>query len=143
MLIDKPEIRRLIPHAGAMCLIDRVHAWDLWHIDCTSDSHRDADHPLRRNGRLAALHAFEYGAQAAAVHGGLLAAKAEGSMPRAWLGALHEGRLGVDRLDTIAASLEITAVLLLGQDGNAIYRCRLTADGAAVAEARVTIMRRN
>ena len=49
----------------------------------------------------------------------------------------------VDRLDTLVASLEIAAVLLLSDGGNAIYRCRVAAAGAAVAEARITIMRRN
>ena len=93
MLIDKPAIRRLIPHAGAMCLIDSVSAWIPSRIDCSSDTHRDPDHPLRRDGRLAALHAFEYAAQAAAIHGGLLAAHEGRPVPRAWLGALRDARL--------------------------------------------------
>jgi predicted hotdog family 3-hydroxylacyl-ACP dehydratase len=142
MLIDKAAIRRLVPHAGTMCLIDGVSAWDDSGIACTSDSHRDPDHPLRRDGRLAALHAFEYGAQAAAIHGGLLAATAGRPVPRAWLGALRDARLHVDRLDSIVASLEIAAVLLLNEDGNAIYRCRIAAAGASIGEARITIMRR-
>ena len=142
MLIDKAAIRQLIPHAGSMCLIDSVSAWNVSRIDCTSESHHDPDHPLRRDGRLAALHAFEYGAQAAAIHGGLLAAKADRPVPRAWLGALRDARMDVDRLDTIVASLEIAAVLLHSEDGNAIYRCRIAATGTTIAEARITIMRR-
>jgi predicted hotdog family 3-hydroxylacyl-ACP dehydratase len=143
MLIDKAAIRHLIPHAGTMCLIDSVTAWDVSRIVCASNSHHDTDHPLRRDGALAALHAFEYGAQAAAIHGGLLATKAGRPIPRAWLGSLRDARLDIDRLDTIIAPLEIAADLLLSEHGNAIYRCRLAAAGAAIAEARLTIMRRN
>jgi predicted hotdog family 3-hydroxylacyl-ACP dehydratase len=143
MLIDKVAIRHLIPHAGTMCLIDSVSAWDVSRIVCASNSHRHTDHPLRRDGVLAALHAFEYGAQAAAIHGGLLAARAGRPIPRAWLGSLRDARLDSDRLDTIIAPLEIGAELLLSEDGNAIYRCRVAADGKPIAEARVTIMRRH
>ena len=143
MRIDKSAIRRLIPHAGAMCLIDRVHAWDSSHIDCASDSHRDPENPLRSGGHLPALHAFEYGAQAAAIHGGLMAVRAGRGVPRAWLGAIRHGYLDVDRLDTIATTLEISAEVLLSDEGNVIYRCRIAAGGAPVADARITIMRRN
>ncbi|MFO1154424.1 MAG: hypothetical protein U1E42_12300 [Rhodospirillales bacterium] len=142
MLIDKAAIRQLVPHAGGMCLIDAVHAWDASHIECSSHSHRDPGNPLRRHGRLAALHAFEYGAQAAAIHGGLLAAETGQPMPRAWLGALRDAHLSACRLDTIPTPLQIVAVLLLNENGNAIYRCRVGATGIAIASARLVIVRR-
>src|SRR5438874_2386771 len=69
--INKAEIRTLIPHSGLMCLLDQVTQWDDRSITCVTNTHRDPANPLRRNGHLSALHAFEYGAQAAAVHGGL------------------------------------------------------------------------
>ena len=62
----------MIPHAGAMALIARVLHWDAEHLDAEADAPGTA-HPLLRDGRLHALHACEYGAQAAAVHGALLA----------------------------------------------------------------------
>ena len=71
--INKAEIRALIPHSGLMCLLDSVIQWDDRSIACISHTHRDVANPLRREGRLSAVHAFEYGAQAAAVHGGLRA----------------------------------------------------------------------
>ena len=71
--INKAEIRTLIPHSGLMCLLDEVTQWDDRSITCITNTHRDPANPLRRDGRLSALHAFEYGAQAAAVHGGLRA----------------------------------------------------------------------
>jgi predicted hotdog family 3-hydroxylacyl-ACP dehydratase len=71
--IKKAEIRTLIPHSGLMCLLDEVTEWDQRSIVCITNTHRDPVNPLRREGCLAAVHAFEYGAQAAAVHGGLRA----------------------------------------------------------------------
>ena len=65
MAIEKAEIRALIPHAGLMCLLDRVLQWDDESIVCVSQTHRDSNNPLRRDRRLSALHAVEYGAQAA------------------------------------------------------------------------------
>ena len=34
--LTKAEIAALIPHAGAMCLLDRVVHWDAEKIRCTS-----------------------------------------------------------------------------------------------------------
>ena len=72
-LLAHAELEALIPHAGGMCLLDTVESWDAETIHCRSLSHLRADNPLREKGRLAALHLAEYGAQAMAVHGGLLA----------------------------------------------------------------------
>lgn len=142
MLIGKEEIRRLIPHAGSMCLIDAVSGWDPEAIVCVASSHRHPDHPLRRDGQLAAMHAFEYAAQAAAIHGALLA-RAIGRRPIVgYLGTLRHARLGVARLDTIAADLEVNAHLLFGDHGSAIYSCHVAAAGAIVAEARIAIIER-
>jgi predicted hotdog family 3-hydroxylacyl-ACP dehydratase len=71
--INKAEIRTLIPHSGSMCLLDGVIKWDDRSIVCVSNTHRNSTNPLRRDERLSAVHAFEYAAQAAAVHGGLRA----------------------------------------------------------------------
>ncbi len=142
MLIDKTTIRRLIPHAGTMCLLDEVIAWDETSISCETATHREPTHPLRRQGRLAGLHAFEYGAQAAAIHGGLLAAAAGGQALPAYLAALKAARLYSDYLDEIAAPLQVSARRLLGSAGNCIYRIEIRADTVVLAEARVTIITR-
>src|SRR6266496_5033821 len=63
--INKAEIRTLVPHSGLMCLLDEVTQWDDRSIVCVTNTHRDPANPLRRHERLSALHAFEYGAQAA------------------------------------------------------------------------------
>ena len=140
--IDKAEIRTLIPHAGTMCLLDNVIDWDDESIVCITNTHRDVTNPLRRDGRLSALHALEYGAQAAAIHGGLRARAAGTTAPACYLAALRDGRLHIDRLDDIASPLEVRAQRLFGDAGNTIYQCAISASGRPVAEGRVTIMLR-
>jgi len=140
--IDKAEIRTLIPHSGLMCLLDEVRQWDERSIVCVSNTHRDPANPLRRQGRLSAVHAFEYGAQAAAVHGGLRA-RATGMMaPPGYLAALREGRLHVTRLDYIHLPLQICATYVFGKGANTVYEFVLSAATVVVAEGRVTIVQR-
>ena len=93
--INKAEIRTLIPHSGLMCLLDEVTQWDDRSITCVTNTHRDPANPLRRDGRLSAVHAFEYGAQAAAVHGGLRARSVGEIAPPGYLAALRDARLHV------------------------------------------------
>jgi predicted hotdog family 3-hydroxylacyl-ACP dehydratase len=122
-----------------MCLLDLVTEWDDRSIVCISNTHRDPDNPLRRNGQLSALHAFEYGAQAVAVHGGLRAGSAGVPAPLGYLAALRNARFHVMRLDDIAASLRICACRLFSDSANAVYECRVLADDVLLADARTTI----
>lgn len=69
----REAIAALIPHQGLMCLWQEVVEWDEERIVLRTNGHRDPAHPLRRDGRLHAVHLCEYGAQTMAVHGGLLA----------------------------------------------------------------------
>jgi predicted hotdog family 3-hydroxylacyl-ACP dehydratase len=88
------------------------------------------------------VHAFEYGAQAAAVHGGLLARAAGTIAPPGYLAALREGRLHVTRLDYIYLPLQICATHLFGDAANTVYEFVLSAATVVVAEGRVTIVER-
>ena len=71
-LVDKAGIAALIPHAGPMCLLDAVLAWDMTTIACVASSHRSAGNPLAANDRLDAVCGVEYASQAMAVHAGLI-----------------------------------------------------------------------
>src|SRR5215471_20129000 len=142
MMITKTDIENLIPHSGLMCLLDEVTHWDHRSIVSITNTHRDPANPLRRYGRLSAVHAFEYGAQAAAVHGGLRA-RATGTMaPPGYLAALREGRLHVTRLDYIHLPLRICATYVFGEGANTVYEFVVSAAAVVVAEGRVTIVQR-
>jgi predicted hotdog family 3-hydroxylacyl-ACP dehydratase len=140
--IEKAEIRTLIPHAGLMCLLDRVIAWNDKAIVCITNTHRDPSNPLLRNGRLSALHALEYGAQAAAVHGGLRARAAGTAAQPGYLAAIRDAHLQVARLDDIASPLKIHARRLFGENANTVYECRISAGSTPLASGRVTIVQR-
>jgi predicted hotdog family 3-hydroxylacyl-ACP dehydratase len=140
MAITKTEIRALIPHSGLMCLLDEVMQWDDRSIVCLSNTHRDPANPLRRLGRLSAVHAFEYGAQAAAVHGGLRARAVGAVAPPGFLAALRDGRLHVSRLDYIHLPLRISASHLFGNGANTVYEFVVSAATVPVVDGRVTIM---
>ena len=71
MMPDRARIEQLVPHAGAMCLLDAVTQWDAAQITCSSHE-PGASHPLARDGVVPAIAAAEYAAQATAVHGALL-----------------------------------------------------------------------
>ena len=60
-----------VPHQGAMSLLDEVVRWDFARLAARATGHRDAAHPLRRDGILPSVCAIEYGAQAVAAHGAL------------------------------------------------------------------------
>lgn len=140
--INKAEIRTLIPHSGSMCLLDSIAEWDDRSIICVSNTHRDPANPLRREGRLSAVHAFEYAAQAAAVHGGLRARSVGVTAPPGYLAALRDARLHVTRLDEVASPLQIYAYRLFGEAANTVYECRVSAGDVLLAEGRITIILR-
>jgi predicted hotdog family 3-hydroxylacyl-ACP dehydratase len=139
-IIEKNEIERLIPHAGTMCLLDRVVDWDDKSITCLSETHRSDDNPLRRDGQLSALHALEYGAQAAAVHGGLRARVVGTSAPPGYLAALRDAHLRVSRLDDLDSPLRVRAHRLFGETVNSVYECEICAGYVSVANGRITIV---
>jgi predicted hotdog family 3-hydroxylacyl-ACP dehydratase len=140
--INKAEIRTLIPHSGLMCLLDKVTQWDDRSIVCLTDTHRDPANPLRRDGRLSGLHAFEYGAQAAAVHGGLRARSVGTTASPGYLAALRDAHLHATRLDGIASPLQVCASRLFGDSANTVYECRVSADNILLADGRIIIMQR-
>src|SRR5262249_7508258 len=140
--INKAEIRTLIPHSGTMCLLDEVTQWDDGSITCVSNTHRDAANPLRRDGRLSAVHAFEYGAQAAAGCGGFRVRVGGATAPPGYLAARRDAHLYATRLDDVISPLQICANRLYGDSANTIYECRVSGQGVLLANARITIIQR-
>lgn len=136
----KSDWSTLIPHAGLMCLLDDVVAWDEAAIHLRSDSHRRLDNPLRSDGRLRALHLCEYGAQAMAVHGGLVARAAGGVARPGYLVSVRDVQLQVERVDDLAGTLDVHAQCLLGGDGSWQYRFRVEHDGEVLATGRAAVI---
>ncbi|MBZ0221952.1 MAG: phosphotransferase [Dokdonella sp.] len=138
--LPQSEWSMLIPHAGSMCLLDEVIAWDEESIHARTASHGRSDHPLRSDGRLRALHLCEYGAQAMAVHGGLLA-RAQGKIAEpGLLVSLREVELQVARIDDLPGLLDVHARRLLAGDGHWQYAFRIEHAGALLAQGRAAVI---
>jgi predicted hotdog family 3-hydroxylacyl-ACP dehydratase len=139
-VIGRDEILALVPHQGAMCLWDEVVGWDAQSVRLRAHNHRDPAHPLRRDGRLHALHLCEYGAQAMAVHGGLLARGRGTRAAAGLLVALRGVVLQVARIDDLPGALECEAQALVVADTGQQYAFRITHAGALLAEGRAAVM---
>ena len=127
--LDHAAIATRIPHRGSMCLLDRVETWDASRIRCVATGHRNADNPLRRDGRLASVCGIEYAAQAMAVHGTLCADRAGAPAPRMGLLTSTRGvEWTVPWLDDIAGDLVVEAERISG-DGNAVLYGFTLGDG--------------
>ena len=110
----------LLPHVGAMRMIDEVVRWGEEDIECVARSHHDAANPMRIDGTLPAACGLEYGAQAMAIHGALVAGR--DAKPRVGLlVAAHELAWRVRRLDTVAGDLTVRARRLLGSAQQVAY----------------------
>lgn len=124
MLVTRAQIAGLVPHSGAMCLLDGVIQWDAGRILCMSRSHRAVDNPLRADGRLPAVCGVEYAAQAMAVHGAL--AGKVGGRPRAgYLASLRNVVCRRGRLDDLEGDLIVEAEQVAGDGVHVIYRFKL------------------
>ena len=139
-VIAREQILGLIPHAGAMCLLDAVLQWDAAAARCLSRRYRDADNPMRRpDGTLGMACGIEIAAQAMAVHARLNAGTA-GPPAIGYLVSLRDVRLGPGRLDAAKADLVIDAERMMGNARGATYRFGLAAAGVEYLTGRATVL---
>ena len=137
--MTKADIARLIPHAGAMCLLDGVVRWDSAQIRCVSRTHRDLENPLRAGGQVPAVCGIEYAAQAMAVHGGLAAIPR--SKPKAgYLVSLRDVICRKSRLDNLEGDLIVDAEQLMGDQSRVIYQFPLRVGEVEVLSGRATVV---
>lgn len=135
-MLDHAAIARRIPHAGDMCLLHEVAAWDAEVIQARALSHRDAANPLRSAGGLGVAAGIEYAAQAMAVHGSLLA---EGAPRAGRLASTRGVQCRVRWLDREPAPLDITARRISGDDAGMVYDFEIRAAGRLLLQGRASI----
>lgn len=133
------QIAALIPHAGRMCLLERIVSWDDASVTAATDTHRDPLNPLVRDGRLHAIHLCEYGAQAMAVHGGLTAqARGERARP-GLLVSLRDVALGCDYFDDCEGELLVEARRLHDSGSAWQYEFRVMHADRVLAQGRAIV----
>lgn len=136
MALDHAAIARRIPHAGRMCLLQEVTAWDAGQIQVRAISHRDADNPLRSAGGLGIATGIEYAAQAMAVHGSLLS---QGTPRAGRLASTRGVQCHVRWLDQEQAELDIAARRISGDDAGMVYDFEIRAAGKLLMNGRASV----
>lgn len=139
MILDRQAIARMVPHAGSMCLLDAVVAWDQVRIVCQSARHRDGDNPLRARDRLSAVHAIEFAAQAMALHQRL---GADRTRPPSYglLVSVRQCTFASDRLDTYGSPLVIEATRIASTAEALTYRFSVRATDSSIVEGRASVL---
>ncbi len=139
-MIAKSDWQSLIPHRDAMALLEDVIAFDDTTIHASAVSHRDPQNPLRSDGVLRAVNLCEYGAQAMAIHGGLLAQRNGQIAAPGFLVSLRAVELHVARIDDLPHDLHVFATQLQGDSSGWQYEFRIEHDGAPLASGRAAVM---
>lgn len=138
MTLGRDELTRLVPHAGAMCLLDEVIEWDDIRIVCRTRSHRDAANPLRCDGALPALAGIEYAGQAMAAHGALCARQAR--QRAGYLVSVRDVVLSVARLDDLETELTVTAARQSPPGPQLLYDFHLQAGARKLVAGRALVV---
>ena len=135
-------ISDLLPHAGLMCLLEDVVSWDEREVLLATRTHQRADHPLRRAGRLAMVHLCEYGAQAMAVHGGLLARRSGQKAAPGLLVSLRDVMLAAGDLAALDGPLDVRAARLHGDASGWQYAFEVSHGARQLAAGRAAVVLR-
>lgn len=139
MRMSRIEIERVIPHAGAMCLLDGIVDLDEMRVRAVSSTHHDPHNPLRVDGRLHALSGIEYAAQAMAVHGAF-SGKTTSKPRTGYLVALRYVACSERWLDAHDGELVIEAELQMGDGGLVIYGFAVRAGGTEILHGQATVV---
>jgi predicted hotdog family 3-hydroxylacyl-ACP dehydratase len=137
-MLSRQAIAALVPHQGAMCLLDRALEWDAERILCEAESHASPDNPLRRDGMLPAVCGLEFALQAMALHGALGA----GGVPQraGFVSSLRDVRMAASRLDTVAGPLRIEATALVAEASGFIYRFKVAGEGRSLLSGQAAVI---
>ena len=126
--MNSPKVADLVPQRDAMCLLDEILSCDERSVVCRASSHRSPDNPLRCDGRLPSIAGIEYGAQAMAVHGALIAesqdegrAIGDTAARGGYLVSVRSVSLSATQLDTVTGQLTVTAERVSGDANTVLY----------------------
>jgi predicted hotdog family 3-hydroxylacyl-ACP dehydratase len=140
-MLAKTDWAHLIPHQGAMALLDAVVSWDDATIHAITEASTLLHHPLRSESGLHVVHLAEHGAQAMAVHGALLALQkgADAARPGR-LVSLRDVSLDSEYVDASKGRLDVYAQCLHAGDDSAQYTFRVEQSGQVLASGRAAVI---
>ena len=136
--IAREQLRKLVPHSGDMCLLDRVIDYDEHKIECTAVSHVDRANPLRYRDALPIYAGIEYCAQAIAAHGRLIHA-GDAAPRRGYLAVIMNTQWTIDRLDRCAGELRVRATKQVTLQQGASYSFALEHQGHTLLQGQAVV----
>jgi predicted hotdog family 3-hydroxylacyl-ACP dehydratase len=138
MAVDA-RIAGLIPHAGAMSLLERIEHWDESSVTLATSTHRDPANPLADRSGLRSIHLCEYGAQAMAVHGGLAAQAVGRRASPGLLVSLRDVELHRDFVHDLDGELHVEARRIQAGESAWQYSFRVLHAGTVLAQGRAVV----
>lgn len=123
-----------------MCLLERIVEWNDERVVLATSTHRSPTNPLRRNGRLRAVHLCEYGAQAMAVHGALRSQAAGTRAKPGMLVSLRSVTFSVEFIDDLPGDLRVEATCLQAGDSSLQYSFQISHDNDLLATGRAAVV---
>ncbi|MEX0140542.1 3-hydroxylacyl-ACP dehydratase [Janthinobacterium lividum] len=134
-----PDIRELVPHSGAMVLLDRVLSADAENLCAEVAIHAGSVFYDAPSAGVGSWVGIEYMAQAIAAHAGYLARLAGAPVKIGFL-------LGARRYEAQLPLFVDGSVLqvhvqqaLQGENGLGAFECRIEMAGAVLAQATITV----
>ena len=146
--LNRQEIEQRLPHAGTMSLLDEIIAADETTLTAQAVSHRDADNPLRIDGKIAMVNGVEYAAQAMAVHGSLMLEKRQAvnkeqlEVPQGYIATLRNIELNVPyfpEADSSSEPLLIKVAQLMSDVNGFTYQFDIHCEQKLLISGRITV----
>ena len=138
-MIPAVPIERMLPHAGAMVLVDEIVYADPMRIECRTRAHLRPGFPLAIDGRAPSLGGIEIAAQAMALHAALQEPDPRPKPGR--LASLSEIEVVHDRLDDRADALRIEATLEHASARGSAYRFSVARGDDVLIRGRALLVR--
>ncbi|GAB6854110.1 hypothetical protein [Asaia astilbis] len=138
-MLTRHQISDLIPHKGALCLLDRVEAWSQHDITCITNPLARDDNPLRRlDGAIGTATLIEVAAQAMALHSRLIAET--GTAPRpGFLVSVRDIRLDAPVLNQ-SGDLKVCVRCLRTNDFSARYDFDILREDLSLIRGGATVL---
>jgi predicted hotdog family 3-hydroxylacyl-ACP dehydratase len=131
-----PAIADLIPHAGAMVLLDSLSEWQKGYARCSASIREHA--PFVVHGSVSAEVTIEYMAQAVAACLGYEAITGGGGVRVGMIIACKRFEAHADKLH-VGDQLEVEARCIQGNESLSHFDCKLTRAGKLFSEAVLTL----
>ena len=131
-----PPIEELVPHAGAMVLLEELLEWSAGHARCRLKIREGA--PFVREGRVESAVTIEYMAQAVAACLGYEALLGGGGVRVGMIIGCKRFEAHADQLQ-VGDELEVDVKCIQGNEALSHFEGRVTRAGAVFSDALLTL----